>query len=168
MMRSFLYTFLAVLTIGGLVACGGHEEQGTHGHGHDAAPREVVSWPVIRDLDNLAHLGEVAADTSDTDLMVATAEKIVAAAEVLWTDGVPQGARNREEVAALVDDLRSIIGAMAQGLENENPEALADPLRASHTIISRIMETAGMPHHHDHHDHEHHDHDHDHDHDHEH
>lgn len=165
---------MAIVTLG----CGGSGE-----HSHPPADDEThaqretagVSWPVIRDLDHLAHLGEVAADTGDTELMMETAERMVAASEVLWQDGVPRGVRNREQAAALVDDLRTLIAAMAEALEEGEAGAdqLADPLRASHSVIASIMATAGMPHvhdhhHHDDHDHDHHPHDHDHDHDHEH
>jgi len=122
-----------------------------------AAPAvEVVKWPAISEIDELAERGGAAAKANDVARMKELGAAIAAKAAALSPESIPANAKAKDEVKVLVGDLKSLAAELA-GAESMAEADLKTALDGVHSVVARILTTSGVPHVHG--DHEGHDHD---------
>jgi hypothetical protein len=125
------------------------------GCGQQNPQDNVVTWPQLRVLDEIAETVMNHSGTEDSPEIQNSAVELFGAAKMVCESEVPGNAKNTEQVKLLQNDLSGLIGDEISSLSQDD---LKERVNAIHAVAVKLMQEAGMPHIHDHEDHEGHNH----------
>jgi len=106
---------------------------------------DVVKWPNLKKLDDLAEKCEALSGKKDVAGLRKIAADTKAAAVAVETDKIPANAKDKEKVKTLQNDLKSLSDAI-EDPKTQDGEELTELLAGVHPIVEQLMEASGMPH----------------------
>lgn len=106
---------------------------------------EVIKWPALKKLDDVAERCEALCDRKDIPALRKVAADARKAAVAVVDDKIPAAAKDRERVKILQADLKSLVDALGDPATQDGEELLG-LLAGIHPIVAQLMEAAGMPH----------------------
>ncbi|MBK1883766.1 hypothetical protein JIN85_15210 [Luteolibacter pohnpeiensis] len=106
---------------------------------------EVVKWPNLRKLDEVAEKCEALSEIKDIKALrnIATTAKL--ASEAVEKDKIPANAKDPHKIKTLQSDLKSLTDLLDHPATQDGEEVM-DLLAGIHPIVEQLMEAAGMPH----------------------
>lgn len=110
-----------------------------------ASAADVVKWPNLKKLDDLAEKCEALSGKKDVEGLRKVSAATKAAAIAVENDKIPANAKDKEKVKTLQSDLKSISDSLGDPKTQEGDE-LTDLLASVHPIVEQLMEASGMPH----------------------
>jgi len=105
---------------------------------------QVVDWPEIRTLDELAAVAEGLVLAGEFDAALAIRESLVEAGRAVDPQSAPSSVRRPREVERLLADLETVVDRLSDPTLDEG--AMAPLVLGLHPLVGAVMETAGMPH----------------------
>jgi hypothetical protein len=106
---------------------------------------EVVKWPNLKKLDDVAERCEALCDKKDIPELRKVAAAAKAAAVTVENDKIPANAKDKERVKTLQSDLKSLTDVLGDP-KTEDGDELMGVLSSIHPIVEQLMEASGMPH----------------------
>jgi len=110
-----------------------------------AKAEDVVKWPNLKKLDDVAERCEALSDRKDIPGLRKVAAAAKEAAVAVEKDKVPANAKDKERVKTLQADLKSLSDALGDPAKQDGDELL-DILGGIHPVVEQLMEASGMPH----------------------
>lgn len=110
-----------------------------------AGGEDVVKWPSLKKLDDLAERCEALCGNKDISGLRKIAAEVKDAAKVVASDTVPQGAKQPGQVKVLQEDLKSLADSIGDA-DKQDGEELSAILAGIHPVVEQLMEASGMPH----------------------
>ena len=105
---------------------------------------ETVSWPEIVNFDNLAFQADGLVRVQDLVAVRDLHADLIKAGMAVTPSSIPTNAANPKEVELILSDLSNLVsGLQADPLDDSSMENLVLGL---HSVIAKLIETAGMPH----------------------
>jgi hypothetical protein len=106
---------------------------------------EVVKWPNLKKLDDVAERCEALCDSKNIPELRKIAAAAKAAAVTVENDKIPANAKDKERVKTLQSDLKSLTDVLGDP-KTEDGDELMGVLSSIHPIVEQLMEASGMPH----------------------
>jgi hypothetical protein len=110
-----------------------------------AKAEDVVKWPNLKKLDDIAERCEALSDKKDIPGLRKVAAEAKSAAVLVEKDKIPGNAKDKERVKTLQSDLKSLTDALGDPATGDGDELLG-LLAGIHPIVEQLMEASGMPH----------------------
>lgn len=107
---------------------------------------EAVSWPQLVRFDEIAYRADGFARAGDLASVREFRDDILKAGRALGPSTIPSNASDPQQVETILADLASIIDGISS--EELDDDSLVTLVLGLHTVIERLMNAAGMPHHH--------------------
>ena len=109
------------------------------------AEDQVVKWPSLKKLDDLAERCEALSEKKDVGGLRKIAAEVKSAAKTVAGEAVPQGAKEPGQVKVLQEDLKSLADSIGDA-DKQDGEELSAILAGIHPVVEQLMAAAGMPH----------------------
>jgi hypothetical protein len=110
-----------------------------------ASADEVVKWPNLKKLDDLAEKCEGLSDARDIAGLRQVSAATKTAAIAVEKDEIPAAAKDKARVKTLLGDLKSVTDSLTDP-KTQDGEELLGLLAGVHPIVEQLMEASGMPH----------------------